>query len=95
MLAHEISSGLEDSASFEKRLDPVPAVFAADTTPWPVTIFNRPFGRPASCRASTNTCVCSELNSLGLTTTAQPAAMAEASLRQINNIFTSYGEIGS
>src|SRR4029077_9990033 len=31
MLAHEISSGLENGASFEKRFDPVPAVFAADT----------------------------------------------------------------
>src|ERR1700733_4348642 len=30
MLAHEISSDLEDGTSFEKRLDPIPAVFAAD-----------------------------------------------------------------
>jgi hypothetical protein len=33
----------------------------------------------ASCSASINTRVWSELNSLGLMTTVQPAAMAEAS----------------
>jgi hypothetical protein len=30
MLAHEISSDLEDGTGFEKRLDPIPAVLAAD-----------------------------------------------------------------
>src|SRR6266481_6486501 len=60
---------------------------APTTLPRPVTTFMRPFGRSASWRASTKTRVCSELNSLGLITTVQPAAMAEASLRQMNNAF--------
>ena len=42
---------------------------------------------------STNTRVCSELNSLGLMTTVQPAATAEASLRQMNSAFAFHAVI--
>ena len=52
-----------------------------------MTTLRRPFGSSASCRASINTCVCSALSSLGLMTTVQPAATAEASLRQMNSVF--------
>ncbi len=37
--------------------------------------------------------VCSELNSLGLITTVQPAATAEASLRQMNSAFAFHAVI--
>ena len=53
---------------------------AATTLPRPVTTFRRPFGRLASCSASTNTRVWSELNSLGLMTTVQPAATGRGEL---------------
>src|SRR5258706_13260722 len=42
---------------------------APTTVPRPVTTFKTPFGSPASCRASTKTRVCSELNCLDLITT--------------------------
>ena len=38
-------------------------------------------------------CVCSELSSLGLMTTVQPAATAEASLRQMNSAFAFHAVI--
>src|SRR5260221_11551844 len=66
---------------------------APTVLPRPVTTFMRPFGRSASCRASTKTRVCSELNSLGLITTVQPAATAEASFRQMNNAFAFHAVI--
>ena len=67
--------------------------FRADDFPRPVTTFKRPFGSLASCRASTNTRVCSALISLGLITTVQPAATAEASLRQMNSAFAFHAVI--
>src|SRR6478672_2775120 len=66
---------------------------APTVVPRPVTTFKTPFGRPASCRASTNTGGCSELISLGLITTVQPAATADASLRQMNSAFAFHAVI--
>src|SRR5258706_7652159 len=66
---------------------------APTTLPRPVTTFKRPFGRLVSCSASSNTRVCSELNSLGLMTTVQPAATAEASFRQMNSVFAFHAVI--
>ncbi|MDT4878697.1 hypothetical protein FQZ97_1143130 [compost metagenome] len=51
--------------------------------PRPSSTLTAPAGRPASCSASVTTCACSGPSSLGLTTDAQPAAMAEASLLQM------------
>ena len=66
---------------------------APTTSPRPVTTFKRPFGSLASCRASISTWVCNALNSLGLMTTVQPAATAEASLRQMNSVFAFHAVI--
>ncbi len=60
---------------------------APTSSPRPVTTLHTPGGRRASCRHFSNTCVCNALSSLGLTTTVHPAAMAEASLRQMNSAF--------
>ena len=51
--------------------------------PRPSRMLKAPAGRPASCNASATTWVCSGLNSLGLMTDAQPAAIADASLLHI------------
>jgi len=66
---------------------------APTTLPRPVTTLRRPFGRSASWSASISTCVCSALNSLGLMTTAQPAASADATLRQMNSAFAFHAVI--
>jgi hypothetical protein len=66
---------------------------APTTLPSPVTPLRRPFGSLASWRASINTCVCKELSSLGLMTTVQPAATAEASLRQMKSVFAFHAVI--
>ncbi len=58
-------------------------ISAPTSLPRPVTTLKTPFGKPASCNASVTTCVWIGLNSLGLMTEVQPAAMALASLLQI------------
>jgi len=60
-------------------------VQAPTVFPRPTTTLQTPFGSPAASMHSSNTAVCSELSSLGLMTTVQPAATAEASLRQMNS----------
>jgi hypothetical protein len=66
---------------------------APTISPRPLTTFRRPFGSLASWRAWINTCVCNELNLLGLMTTVQPAATAEASFRQMNSAFAFHAVI--
>src|SRR5207244_7043370 len=48
--------------------------------PSPVTKLNTPFGKWAACRTSASTVVLIDVNSLGFTTTVQPAANAADSL---------------
>ena len=48
------------------------------SAPSPVTTLNTPLGKPASRVSAANSSVETEANSLGLTTTVQPAAMAGA-----------------
>src|SRR5260370_15475942 len=60
---------------------------APTTSPRPITTLHTPLGSLAALTHSIITCVCSELNSLGLRTTVQPAATADASLRQIKSAF--------
>ncbi len=62
------------------RTSSAPTVF-----PRPITTLQTPFGSPAASMHSSITPVCSELSSLGLMTTVQPAATADASLRQMNS----------
>src|SRR4029077_14716064 len=66
---------------------------APTTLPRPVTTFKKPFVRLASCSASIITRDCSELYSLGLMATVQPAATAEATLRQMNSAFAFHAVI--
>src|SRR5713226_8299485 len=60
---------------------------APTTSPRPITTLQTPLGSLAAVRHSIITCVCSELSSLGLITTVQPAPTADASLRQMNSAF--------
>ncbi len=60
---------------------------APTTSPRPITTLQTPLGSFAAITHSIITCVCSELSSLGLITTVQPAPTADASLRQMNSAF--------
>ncbi|MNP48996.1 hypothetical protein D3C76_1431550 [compost metagenome] len=73
-------------------VDPVNEIFAMcglvlisspTSLPRPNRMLKTPLGKSARCNAWASTSVCKGLNSLGLITEAQPAAMADASLLQI------------
>src|SRR6202030_3465299 len=66
---------------------------APTTSPRPATTLRRPFGSLASWSASIKTRIFNQLPSLGLITTVQPAATAEASLRQTNSAFAFHAVI--
>src|SRR5260370_15798801 len=66
---------------------------APTTSPRPITTLHTPLVSLAALTHSIITCVCSELNSLGLRTTVQPAATADASLRQIKSAFAFHAVI--
>jgi hypothetical protein len=68
---------------------------APTTSPRPLTMLNKPGGRPALCSASVTTWVWVALISLGLITTVQPAASAVASLLQMKPALEFQGVISA